>query len=60
MLLLTPLSFAEAGIVTGALTVLLVPYLCIVLVELHADLMAARGEDPEATTVPSTTIAAPA
>jgi hypothetical protein len=58
VLLLTPLSFAEAGIVTGALTVVLVPYLCMVLVEYHAVLMEARGGADEPSTVPSA--AAPA
>jgi hypothetical protein len=60
VLLLTPLSFAEAGIVTGALTVVLVPYLCMVLVEYHAVLMAAHGGAEEPTTVPSATATAPA
>jgi hypothetical protein len=60
VLLLTPLSFAEAGIVTGALTVVLVPYLCMVLVEYHAVLMAAHGGADEPSTVPSATAPAPA
>jgi hypothetical protein len=60
VLLLTPLSFAEAGIVTGALTVVLVPYLCIVLVEYHAVLLAAHGGADEPTTVPAATAGAPA
>jgi hypothetical protein len=61
VLLLTPLSFAEAGVVTGAVTIVLVPYLCMVLVEYHAVLLAAHGGDEaEMTAVPSATATAPA
>ncbi len=42
LLLATPLSFTEAGGLTGLLSILLVPYLVLVMQEYHADLMAAH------------------
>ncbi len=64
VLLLTPLTFTAAGAVTGALCVLLVPYLTLVLQEYHAVLLAAHAADdvphrrcpsprrPDVTTIP--------
>jgi len=60
VLLLTPMSFAEAGIVTGALSVVLVPYLTMVLVEYHAALTAAHAAEPRPATVPASSTTAPA
>jgi len=60
VLLLTPMSFAEAGIVTGALSVVLVPYLTMVLVEYHAALTAAHAPEPRPATVPASSTTAPA
>ena len=60
VLLLTPLTFTAAGAVTGALCVLLVPYLTLVLQEYHAVLLAAHAADDEPTAVPTATATAPA
>jgi hypothetical protein len=60
VLLLTPLTFTAAGAVTGALSVLLVPYLTLVLMEYHAVLLADHAADDEPTTVPVSPATAPA
>ena len=54
VLLLTPLTFTAAGAVTGALCVLLVPYLTLVLQEYHAVLLAAHAADDARAAVPVT------
>jgi hypothetical protein len=53
VLLFTSLTFTQAGAVTGAAFVLLVPYLTLVLMEYHADLLAARAPDDALAPAPS-------
>jgi hypothetical protein len=52
VLLLTPLTFTAAGAVTGALCVVLVPYLTLVLQEYHAVLLADHAADDARAVVP--------
>ena len=47
ILLLTSLTFLEAGLITGGIAMFLVPYLTMVLDEYHAVLVAARGGQEE-------------
>jgi MFS family permease len=53
VLLLTSLTFTQAGAITGAVFVVLVPFLTLVLMEYHADLLDARAPDDAPVPVPS-------